>query len=537
MGFVAGSFGLACSYIAFSLWRARRRRRRLALALHGAAALRAPRPAAPAGRAAVTHGRGDRGKAAGGSGSSSPRVAQELEEGDVDVEIPDEFKDPISLSVIREPVVLTATGQVYCYTTLKEWFQMGSRICPRTNIEVLDVQITPIPWLKQKIRAWCEENGVELPEGDGRVARLRAINPRLPGLIADIRCDSGVKRLHAASEVFELMRKWERYHSPPMSEGRERLLIRDAVMDEMVWLVRYGDPHLQGVAASILAYCDTPVEVQWLAPTACVPACMLLLSPNLYTSQAATRLVYNITRSGPTARRCVRVSGGARALLHVVSLSRTEYGYSRDRAAAAISCMAKDDEAREFLKPRALPHLLRMATGGDGADRWEQRDAATALLALQYTQEELGNAVTLSQLFYYFLCSRAWLEARAESPSAECTPAEARAQADISIWVLTAGEVIHRLMAPDLVLPAAVAEVAAGGAEAGGVAEAAEVLGAGAEGTGIVAGQGDSPVLCPATCARLHNVHTLTLGSMVCLRRMLLVAHGPAAGGFFPRLQ
>jgi hypothetical protein len=43
-----------------------------------------------------------------------------------------------------------------------------------------------------------------------------------------------------------------------------------------------------------------------------------------------------------------------------------------------------------------------------------------------------------------------------------------------------------------------------------------------------------SPVLCPATCARLHGVHTATVRSMDCLRRMLLV--GPA-GAVFPRLQ
>jgi hypothetical protein len=41
-------------------------------------------------------------------------------------------------------------------------------------------------------------------------------------------------------------------------------------------------------------------------------------------------------------------------------------------------------------------------------------------------------------------------------------------------------------------------------------------------------------VLCPATCARLHGVHTATLRSMDCLRRMLLV--GPA-GAVFPHLQ
>jgi hypothetical protein len=53
----------------------------------------------------------------------------------------------------------------------------------------------------------------------------------------------------------------------------------------------------------------------------------------------------------------------------------------------------------------------------------------------------------------------------------------------------------------------------------------------------VVQGQAESPVLCPATVARLAGVHTVTLRSMTCLRRMLLVApaHGP--GAVFPRLQ
>jgi hypothetical protein len=44
-------------------------------------------------------------------------------------------------------------------------------------------------------------------------------------------------------------------------------------------------------------------------------------------------------------------------------------------------------------------------------------------------------------------------------------------------------------------------------------------------------------VLCPATCARLDGVHTLTLCSTLCLRRMLLVAPAQPGGAVFPRLQ
>jgi hypothetical protein len=56
----------------------------------------------------------------------------------------------------------------------------------------------------------------------------------------------------------------------------------------------------------------------------------------------------------------------------------------------------------------------------------------------------------------------------------------------------------------------------------------------------VVQGQAESPApaLSGTTVARLVGVHTVTLRSMTCLRRMLLVApdHGPA-GGVFPLLK
>lgn len=43
--------------------------------------------------------------------------------------------------VMLDPVVLCATGQVYEYCSLKNWFRTSNRLCPKTNIEVLDVQV------------------------------------------------------------------------------------------------------------------------------------------------------------------------------------------------------------------------------------------------------------------------------------------------------------------------------------------------------------------------------------------------------------
>jgi hypothetical protein len=44
----------------------------------------------------------------------------------------------------------------------------------------------------------------------------------------------------------------------------------------------------QGLAASILAYCDTAEEVQWLSAVTIIPAVLICSSPNTYTSQVRT---------------------------------------------------------------------------------------------------------------------------------------------------------------------------------------------------------------------------------------------------------
>lgn len=64
-------------------------------------------------------------------------------------------------------------------------------------------------------------------------------------------------------------------------------------------------------------------------------------------------------------------------------LLRNAYGYSRDRAVATLAILAKDEEVCLQLKQRALLPLKTMFLTTQ--DRWEKRDAATALLKL-FTQ-------------------------------------------------------------------------------------------------------------------------------------------------------
>lgn len=339
--------------------------------------------------------------------------------------IPDEYKDPISLSVIFDPVVLCATGQVYDYDTLRGWFSTGHRICPKTNIEVQDAQVTRLPWLKQKVLEWMKQHNYPCPQRRDYVKDCESIHSDLPAWMSDIRFDTGQKRIRATTDIYELLRKWPEDSPEAIEKGK---IIRTAVMEDMIWLLRYGDPYVQGVSASILSCCESPEEVHWLAATALVPTVILLSSPSNYTSQAATRLLFNLSRAGSIARRAIRTAGGLPCLIRIISTPRDEYGYCRDRAAATLAVLTKDQEAQDYIRKHAVGALTTMVTTTN--DRWEKRDAATVLLKLQVPQEELSPDITLRMLCEYWWGSRAWLEHRVDSPSEGFTPEEFAARAE-----------------------------------------------------------------------------------------------------------
>ncbi|GFR50103.1 hypothetical protein Agub_g12249 [Astrephomene gubernaculifera] len=409
---------------------------------------------------------------------------RELLEAEADEpDAPDEFRDPISLAVMQDPVVLCATGQVYEYGTLRNWFRTGNRLCPKTNIEVLDVQVIRVPWFKARIHEWLRQHGRPPHPPPDPTERLARLHPSLAAWVHAIRNDTGERRSAALADLYEALRQWEAATAPPPAphppaaggEGAsaeaqtaaqeaaaaaaaahaaavaqagavERLhkYVRGAVLDEAVWLLRHGNPYLQGVAASVLAYCDTAGEVSWLAATAAVPAVSLCMSQNRYTSQAATRLLYNLARGGQVARRALVGAGAVTALISVLATDRQEYGYCRDRAAATLALLIRDADGRSLLARYGLPHLVAMVRSG--ADRWEQRDAATVLLKLGLSEDELRELqLSADELVSYWCCSRAWLEGQADDPSRGYTAAEKQAQQ--AVEQLRAGTLTHAALA------------------------------------------------------------------------------------------
>lgn len=121
-------------------------------------------------------------------------------------------------------------------------------------------------------------------------------HPTVVPLIWDIQNYSCHKRVKGLTELSAILRAWEINPTPDNKDANKS--VREILSDELVWLLRYGDPYLQGLSAAILSYCDDPEEIQWLAAVSVLPTVAVCLSPNLYTSQAGTRY-YDMTAHNP----------------------------------------------------------------------------------------------------------------------------------------------------------------------------------------------------------------------------------------------
>ncbi|XP_028783010.1 U-box domain-containing protein 14 [Neltuma alba] len=80
--------------------------------------------------------------------------------------IPDDFRCPISLELMKDPVIVS-TGQTYERSCIQKWLDAGNKTCPKTQQTLLHTALTPNYALKSLIALWCENNGVELPKKQG----------------------------------------------------------------------------------------------------------------------------------------------------------------------------------------------------------------------------------------------------------------------------------------------------------------------------------------------------------------------------------
>ncbi|CAM6039426.1 unnamed protein product [Sphagnum compactum] len=78
---------------------------------------------------------------------------------------PDEFRCPISLDLMRDPVVV-ASGQTYDRGSIATWIDAGNLTCPKSGQKLLHLNLTPNYALRSLISQWCEEHHIPFDKQD-----------------------------------------------------------------------------------------------------------------------------------------------------------------------------------------------------------------------------------------------------------------------------------------------------------------------------------------------------------------------------------
>jgi len=83
---------------------------------------------------------------------------EEEEEATAAAVVPSFFKCPISLELMRDPVVL-CTRQSYEQSIIEPWLEAGNHTCPATMQTLASLELVPNDTLRCLIQNWCEAHG------------------------------------------------------------------------------------------------------------------------------------------------------------------------------------------------------------------------------------------------------------------------------------------------------------------------------------------------------------------------------------------
>ncbi|GFZ07142.1 plant U-box 17 [Actinidia rufa] len=94
-------------------------------------------------------------------------VAREI--ADTFLTIPKDFCCPISLDLMRDPVIIS-TGQTYESSSISRWIEEGHYTCPKTGQMLVHTQLVPNLALRNLIMQWCTAHGIRYDPPENAVS-------------------------------------------------------------------------------------------------------------------------------------------------------------------------------------------------------------------------------------------------------------------------------------------------------------------------------------------------------------------------------
>jgi len=290
------------------------------------------------------------------SGNSSVGDAGELSSSgrEVSTSPPDEFRCPISLDLMIDPVIV-ASGQTYDRSSIARWIDAGHLTCPKSGQNLPHMTLTPNYVLRSLISRWCEEHDIPFDKQDKGGKKGGSMEH-----IATTKAALEATKMTATFLVGKLMT---------------------------------GSPEVKKQAAyelRLLAKCSMDNRM-CIADAGAIPLLVTLLESNdSKTQENAVTALLNL--SILDRNKTIIVDAGALDPIIEVLRSATSMEARENAAATLFSLSVVDDYKVQIgSKPMAITALVVLLR--DGTPERGKHDAATALINLAVWNANKPNIV------------------------------------------------------------------------------------------------------------------------------------------------
>ncbi|CAN6444650.1 unnamed protein product [Victoria cruziana] len=327
-----------------------------------------------------------------GTECSSPSSAEreDWESEKEEPEIPEDYRCPISLELMRDPVTVS-TGQTYDRSAITHWLETGHVTCPKSGQLLTSTELVPNLALRSLISRWCVDHSIPFEESSdaagtgGHAGTLAVINskPAIEAtkltslfLVDQLRSDLPSARTHAACELRVIARSG----SP---------LIRAAIVNAgaiplLVPLLDCGEPVAEenSVTAILNLSIHDGNKEPILSAEGCLQGIVRVLrfgSTETMRENAAAAL-FSLSSAAALKERIANEPGAVEGLVELVRLGSIRA--RRDAVSALFNIATKKDNVPKVVLAGGADVVVELLRETDGGVA-EEAAAVVAMLARQ----------------------------------------------------------------------------------------------------------------------------------------------------------
>ncbi|KAK2982499.1 hypothetical protein RJ640_026342 [Escallonia rubra] len=266
---------------------------------------------------------------------------------------PDEFRCPISLDLMRDPVIV-ASGHTYDRNSIAQWINSGHHTCPKSGQRLIHMALIPNYALKSLLHQWCQDNNVPLTDSSSSSSNLERSSSKRK------QCENAIDHISATKAAMDAVKMTSEF---------------------LVGKLATGSPDTQRQAAyELRLLAKTGMDNRRIiAEAGAIPFLVTLLGSNDSRIQENTVTALLNLSIFDNNKILIMAAGAIDNIVDVLRSGKTME--ARENAAAAIFSLSIIDEYKVIIGARqnVIPALVGLLGDGTTAGK---RDAATALFNL-----------------------------------------------------------------------------------------------------------------------------------------------------------